>query len=56
MELWFVFAGTIDFIMVVDEFVWVELVPFENMEALLVAEEAVVGAKCFDCAEWVALP
>ena len=56
MELWLVSAGSIYFTATVDELVRFEPAPFENMESLLVAEEAVVCTESFDCADGVSLP
>ena len=56
MELGFVPTGTIQFIATVDEEIWFGLHPFEYLNSFLVAKNAVVGPKCFDCAEWVAFP
>lgn len=56
MELGLVSAGSIYFIATVDEFVRFEPAPFENVESLVVAKEAVVCAEGLDGAEWVSLP
>ena len=56
MELGLVPAGTIQFIATVDYEAWFGLHPFEYLNSFLVAKNAVVGPKSFDCAEWVALP
>jgi hypothetical protein len=56
MEFGFVPACLIYFTATIDEFVRFEPAPFEDMESLLVAEEAVVGTKSLDSAKGASLP
>jgi hypothetical protein len=55
MEFGSVPACSIYFTATIDKFVRFEPAPFEDMESLLVAEEAVVDTKSFDSAKGVSL-
>jgi hypothetical protein len=56
MEFGFVHGCSIYFIATIHEFDRFAPAPFEDIESLLVAEEAVVGTKSFDSANGVSLP
>jgi len=53
VESWSVSAGTVDFVVRVDEKVWVGSGLFENCNSLCSTHGAV--SESFDCTDWVAL-
>ena len=56
METWSLSAGTIDFVIWVDETLWVESGLFENCNSLFGRQGAVFGSKSCGYTDWVALP
>jgi len=56
METWFVSAGTVDFVVGVDEKLWVGSGLFENCKSLFNTQGTVFGSESFDCTDWIALP
>ena len=50
------FAHTINLWASVDQLVRFGFEPFEEVESLLVAKDAMICPKCFDCAKWIAFP
>ena len=50
------FAHTINLWASVDQLVRFGFEPFEEIETLLVAKDAMIRPEGFDCAKWVAFP
>jgi len=48
--------GAADFVVRVDEKLWVGSGLFENCNSLFGTQGAVFGSESFDCTDWVALP